>query len=84
MDRIRSLPADTIIFFSTFFVDADGISYVPRDVLKKISEESGHPIFGPYDSFMGYGIVGGPLISVRLQGKRAAEVALEIMQGADA
>ena len=84
MDRIRSLPADTIIFFSTFFVDADGISYVPRDVLKKISEESGHPIFGPYDSFMGHGIVGGPLISVRLQGKRAAEVALEIMQGADA
>lgn len=84
IERIRSLPADTIVFFSTFFVDADGISYVPRDVVNKISEEIGHPIFGPYESFMGYGIVGGPLISVRLQGKRAAEVVLEILQGANA
>lgn len=84
LEKIRGLPADTIIFFSTYFVDANGASYVPREVLKKISSQTGHPVFGPYESYMGYGIIGGPLTSVRLQGKRAAEVALEILQGSSA
>ena len=33
---------------------------------------------------MGYGIIGGPLTSFRLQGIRAAEVAIEILKGAKA
>lgn len=84
IQRVKGLPADTLVFFSTFFVDANGISYVPRDVLKSISSQTGHPVFGPYESYMGYGIVGGPLASVKLQGKRAATVALEILKGASA
>ena len=82
--KIKQLPADSIIFFSTFFVDANGISYVPREVVRQISSETGHPVFGPYESYMGYGIIGGPLTSLRLQGIRAAEVAIEILKGAKA
>ena len=39
------------------------------------------PVFGPYDGTMGYGIVGGRLVSFELQGREAAALALRIMGG---
>jgi signal transduction histidine kinase len=78
------LPSDTLIFFSTFFVDGRGRSFIPRDVLKLISDEGRFPVFGPYESYLGHGIIGGPLTSLRLQGKRAAEVAIQILRGTPA
>ncbi len=84
LERVRELPSDTLIFFSTFFVDGRGRSFIPRDVLKLISDEANLPVFGPYESFLGHGIIGGPLTSLRLQGKRAAEVAIQILRGTPA
>ena len=84
LERVRGLPKDTVIFFSTFFVDAKGRSFVPVDVLKLISNGSNFPVFGPYESYLGHGIIGGPLTSLRLQGKRAAEVAIQILRGTPA
>jgi len=81
VEKIRQLPKDAIIFFSTFFVDGTGRSFVPRDVLKVISEASKVPLFGLYESYLGYGIVGGRLISFQLQGKRAAELGLAVLAG---
>src|SRR5208337_154268 len=84
LEQVRKLPGDTLIFFSTFFVDGRGRSFIPRDVLKLISDEANLPVFGPYESFLGHGIIGGPLTSLRLQGKRAAEVAIQILRGTPA
>ncbi len=81
IEKIRQLPKDAIIFFSTFFVDGSGRSFVPRDVLKVISEASRVPLFGLYESYLGHGIVGGRLISFQRQGKRAAELALAVLAG---
>jgi len=38
-------------------------------------------VFGPYDSFMGYGIVGGRLVSWEQLGREAAALALRILKG---
>lgn len=84
LERVRKLPGDTVIFFTTFFVDAKGRSFIPRDVLKLMSNESSFPVFGPYESYLGHGIVGGPLTSFRLQGRRAAEMAIQILRGTSA
>jgi len=81
IQRVKRLPQDTIIFFSTFFVDGAGRSFVPRDVLKIISDAASVPVFGLYESYLGYGIVGGRLISFQLQGKKAAELGLSILSG---
>lgn len=81
LERCERLPPDTVIFFSTLFVDANGRSFVPRSVLQSLAAHAEAPIFGPYEMYMGSGIVGGPLISLRLQGKKAAEGALRLLQG---
>ena len=54
-----SLPPDTIVLYSAIFRDGAGQSFVPREALSLISAASNGPVFGFYDSFMGYGIVGG-------------------------
>lgn len=84
LEKIEQLPKNSIIFYSTLFVDGKGRSYVPRMVLRAIVSHTDLPIFGSYESYMGDGIIGGPLVSLRLEGKKAAEIALRILRGQSA
>lgn len=80
-EQAKKIPHDSVIFFSTFFVDGRGRSFVPRDVLKFLANVSEVPIFGPYESYLGHGIVGGQLTSLVLQGKRAAQLGAMVLNG---
>ena len=79
--RVGSLPPDTIVLFSAIFTDGAGQSFVPREALERISRAANAPVFGLYESFVGYGIVGGRLVSFEQQGREAAALALRIMSG---
>jgi signal transduction histidine kinase len=79
--RVGSLPSDTIVLFSAFFADGTGKSFVPREALVLISRAANAPVFGLYESYLGYGIVGGRLVSWEEQGREAATLALRIMGG---
>jgi len=79
--RVASLPPDTIVFYSSIFRDGAGQSFVPREALSLISRASNAPVFGLYDSYMGYGIVGGRLGSFQWSGRTAGDLALRILSG---
>jgi PAS domain S-box-containing protein len=79
--RVGSLPPDTIVLYSAIFRDGAGQSFVPREALSRISAASNGPVFGFYDTFVGYGIVGGRLVSFEQQGREAATLALRFMAG---
>ena len=81
LTRVGSLPPDTIVLYAAISSDGKGRSFVPREALLAISRAANAPVFGLYDSFMGYGIVGGRLVSWEHLGKEAAEMALRIMGG---
>ena len=81
LNRCETLPPDTVILFSTFLVDASGRGFIPKRVLESIAANTEAPIFSLNEAFMGSGIVGGPLAPLRLQGKKAAEMALRILHG---
>jgi PAS domain-containing protein len=81
LSRVGSLPLDTIVLYSSMFADGTGQSFVPREALKLISQAANAPVFGLYESFLGYGIVGGRLVSFEQQGREAATLALRIMGG---
>ena len=71
--RVGSLPPDTIVLFSAIFKDGAGRSFVPREALSLVSRAANAPVFGLYDSFLGYGIVGGQLVSFEHLGREAAD-----------
>ena len=79
--RVGSLPPDTIVLYAAISSDGKGRSFVPREALLDISRAANAPVFGLYDSFMGYGIVGGRLVSWEQLGREAAAMALRIMGG---
>ena len=81
LKRVGSLPPDTIVLYSGILRDGAGTSFVPREALSMISLASNAPVFGIYDTYMGYGIVGGRLVSFEQQGREAAALALRILGG---
>ncbi|MEJ2165030.1 MAG: hypothetical protein P8X90_05840 [Desulfobacterales bacterium] len=75
------LPEQSALLFLVFFRDAEGKSFVPRKLLSILSKQASVPVFGIVDTYLGYGIVGGNLLSAEVQGKRCAEIALRIFRG---
>jgi PAS domain S-box-containing protein len=81
LSRVGSLPPDTLAFYSSIFRAGTGQTFVPREALSLIARAAKVPVFGLYESYLGFGIVGGRLVSFEQQGKEAAALALRIMGG---
>jgi PAS domain S-box-containing protein len=81
MDKVARLPERSVIFYLLFSRDSEGKSFVPREIMSDISKKTNAPMFGIVDTYLGYGIVGGSLLSAAVQGKRCAEIALQILGG---
>jgi PAS domain S-box-containing protein len=79
--RVAALPPHTIILYSSILKDGANQVFVPREALSLISAAANQPVFGLYDSYMGYGIVGGDLMSFERQGREAATLALRVLAG---
>jgi len=79
--KVSKLPQDSAIMFLSLFRDANGQSFVPREVMSRVSAQANVPTFGNIDLYLGHGIVGGSLLSAHDQGKKYAEVAERIVAG---
>ena len=81
-ERLRLLPPHSIVFFLTFFKDAEGREFLSTtDVLPMVVAASNVPVFGVSESYIGRGIVGGFVVSIEEQGKIAGRDTLEILSG---
>ena len=82
LKKIANLPDKTAILFVSFLADSTGKAYISRDVCRMISRSANAPVFGGYDTLFGDdGIVGGVMLSYRLEGERTVRSALDILQG---
>jgi PAS domain S-box-containing protein len=80
-EAVASLPANTVIFYLHILQDGDGRSTVPREALAGLAPIANAPIYGPYDTFVGHGIVGGHVYSFEAAAAKIAEVALRTLSG---
>jgi signal transduction histidine kinase len=81
MTRAAKLPIHSAIFWCGLIVDAAGVSHQEFDAMTLLRAVANAPIFSFVDAFLGKGIVGGPLISVRDVGQAAARAAVRILDG---
>jgi PAS domain S-box-containing protein len=79
--RVGSLSPDTVVFYSSVFRDGAGERFVPREALLLIGRAATVPMFGLWESYLGFGIVGGRLASWVEHGREAAALALRVMGG---
>jgi len=76
-------PGDALVLAS-FVTDRLGAVHSYEEVARRISAISRAPVYGLWEFQLGHGIVGGSLLSGGLQGRRAAELAVALIDGATA
>jgi signal transduction histidine kinase len=79
--RLAALGPDTVVFTTGFFQDGDGNQFVPRDVTALVAQAASAPVYSPYDTTMGSGVVGGRVVDLKQAGEQAARIAKEMLAG---
>ena len=81
LTELSQLPPHSIILYSTLFRDGSGEAFVPHDIAKRISAAANAPVYGFLDQYLGLGIVGGNLYSLKRVGEETAKLTLQILSG---
>lgn len=82
LKRLRELPEQTVVVYTSFFEDAAGQKFInTTKALPMIAETVNAPVFGMSDTYFGYGIVGGNVVSLREQSKITAHLVSELLAG---
>ena len=76
-----NLPPHSAIFWIGLNVDAAGVAHEGNSAFSRLYRVANAPIFFHDETFFGEGIVGGPMQVIAGQTKKAAEVALRILDG---
>jgi transcriptional regulator with GAF, ATPase, and Fis domain/ABC-type uncharacterized transport system substrate-binding protein len=79
--RVAGLPEHSVVLYTSFIRDAEGKSFVSRHVISEVAEAANAPVFGFFDLYLGYGMVGGYLLGTVDLGKKLANVALQFLNG---
>ncbi len=79
--RVSTLPEESIILLMTFNQDRTGRDYSYLESLNCLYPHANVPIFAIWELYIGHGIVGGMLTSGHDQGRIAASLALDVMNG---
>jgi len=74
-------PKEDVILFGLVFKDTTGKYFTYKQSFKQIREISPVPIYGLWDFYLNYGIVGGLLTSAVAQGDAVSKMALKVLNG---
>ena len=82
LGRLQSLPPDSVVLYLSYWQDAAGRQFINASTaLPMVVEASKAPVFGMSDTYVGRGIVGGGVVSFQGQGKIAAHILHEVLDG---
>ena len=81
---VSTLESKDSILMTAYYTDVHGMNINFEDMIQKVSESTSAAVFSLYDFALGKGALGGNLLSGKLIGERAGELAVEILNGADA
>ena len=79
--KLRTLPSNSLVFYSFFSHDKTGRFFEYDQSASAVARASTAPIYGAWDFNLGYGMVGGKLISGFYQGVTAGKIALRVLRG---
>ena len=79
--KLSALPPESFVLLASYARDIDGLVMQPERFAELMSPVSTAPIFTLYDHMLGMGVVGGSLLSGRLQGEAAASLGEMILGG---
>lgn len=80
-DELRALGNDILVIpLNSFHLKTGNyLSFV--NFVNHLATTGNYPVYGVWDVALGHGIVGGKLVSGEMQGKKSAQLALQILSG---
>jgi signal transduction histidine kinase len=78
--ELSQLPPQTIVLFVSFFQDGARETFVPHNVVQRVSVAANAPVYAFVDQYLGRGIVGGNLYSLSEHGTGAAKLVLQALE----
>ena len=82
LTQLSRLPRDSIVFLTRVIEDGSGRPHGP-ELAGDVSRASTAPVYSPYATYLGSGIVGGRMESITGQGAELADLILDILSGKD-
>jgi signal transduction histidine kinase len=79
--RAARFPTDSIVVFLTILADSTGRNFLPKDAVGLVAAKASAPIYGPYDTYIGQGVVGGNTATFESMGNAVAGLALDALAG---
>jgi PAS domain S-box-containing protein len=79
LQLVATLPRRSIVIYCDVFSDVTGRTFTPLEVGKMVAKAANAPVFCIWDTIMGWGTIGGSLLSFEAEGAYAAKTALDIL-----
>jgi len=79
--KVSELEKDSLVYLLSFNKDKYNNIFSYEESAELISSKSNVPVYGPWDFYLGHGIVGGMLANGKGQGEMAAEMARQVLDG---
>jgi signal transduction histidine kinase len=83
LNNLKALPRDAIVILLTVSADGTGRLFVATDVVAEIADVASAPVYSPVQTLHQRGVVGGHVELFDAIGIEVADLALEILAGAD-
>lgn len=81
LKRLSGSGSDTVVFTPGYFEDGVGRQFSPREAARLMAAVATVPVYGPFDTFIGTGIVGGSMPNFAAMGRKAGEIANALLDG---
>ncbi|AHG49939.1 histidine kinase (plasmid) [Rhizobium leguminosarum bv. trifolii CB782] len=81
VERASRVPSDSIILALTVFTDRAGRNFIPRDAIRQIAATASAPVYGPYQTYIDYGVVGGNTVTFEALGRTVGDLVIDAIAG---
>ncbi|KRB56613.1 histidine kinase [Rhizobium sp. Root708] len=81
VERASHVPSDSIILALTVFKDRAGRNFIPRDVISQIAATASAPVYGPYQTYIDHGVVGGNTVTFEALGRTVGDLVIDAIAG---
>jgi signal transduction histidine kinase len=81
LQRVAALDDRTVVFTIGYFMDGAGTPSNPHEAAGRLAKASAAPVYGPLETFIGTGVVGGRMPSFEAVGRQAGMLAAKLLAG---
>ena len=82
LKRLGELGGDAVVFTPGYFQDGEGRTFTPREAARIMAAAATAPVYGPFNTFLGTGVVGGSMPSFAAMGRQAGQIVNALLDGA--